>query len=144
MQETWVLSLNWEDPLKKERTTHSSILAWEIPWTEEPVKVQSMGSKIVGHHFATKQQQQQSIYMNMYLEEVQHRAFKYWTVSSILFFLAWKNKNRQYGRGPWLQISSWDSSLTGVIFKGDWIWGRESLNIHAKHVVLIIYQNAAL
>ena len=82
--------------------------------------------------------------MNIYLEEVQHRAFKYWTVSSILFFLASKNKNRKYGRGPWLQISSWDSSLTGVILKEGWIWGRESPNIHAKRVVLIIYKNAAL
>ena len=36
MQETWVPSLGWEDPLEKEMTTHSSILAWEIPWTEEP------------------------------------------------------------------------------------------------------------
>ena len=36
MQETWVQSLNWEDPLEKEIATHSSILAWEIPWTEEP------------------------------------------------------------------------------------------------------------
>ena len=36
MQETWVQSLGWEDPLEKEMETHSSILAWEIPWTEEP------------------------------------------------------------------------------------------------------------
>ena len=35
-QETWVLSLGWEDPLEKEMATHSSILTWEIPWTEEP------------------------------------------------------------------------------------------------------------
>ena len=36
MQETWVQSLGWEDPLEKEVATHSSVLAWEIPWTEEP------------------------------------------------------------------------------------------------------------
>ena len=36
VQETWVLSLGWKDPLQKEMATHSSILAWEIPWTEEP------------------------------------------------------------------------------------------------------------
>ena len=36
VQETWVLSLGWEDPLEKEMATHSSILAWRIPWTEEP------------------------------------------------------------------------------------------------------------
>ena len=45
MQETWVLSLGREDPLEKEMATHSSILAWEIPWTEEPSGLQSMGSQ---------------------------------------------------------------------------------------------------
>ena len=45
MQETWVQSLGWEDPLEKEMTTHSSILAWEIPWTEESGRLQSMGSQ---------------------------------------------------------------------------------------------------
>ena len=45
MQETQVQSLGWEDPLKKEVATHSSILAWEIPWTEEPGGLQSMESQ---------------------------------------------------------------------------------------------------
>ena len=49
MQETWVLSLGWEDPLQKGMATHSGILAWRIPWTEEPGKLQSMGSQRVGH-----------------------------------------------------------------------------------------------
>ena len=49
MWETQVQSLGWEDPLEKGMETHSSILAWEIPWTEEPGRVQSMGSKRVGH-----------------------------------------------------------------------------------------------
>ena len=44
-QKTWVQSLSWEDPLKKEMATHSSILAWRIPWTEEPHGLQSMGSQ---------------------------------------------------------------------------------------------------
>ena len=43
MQETWVRSLGWEDTLEKEMATHSSILAWEIPWTEEAGGPQSMG-----------------------------------------------------------------------------------------------------
>ena len=43
MQETRVRSLGWEDPLEKEMATHSSVLAWEIPWTEEPGGLQSMG-----------------------------------------------------------------------------------------------------
>ena len=42
MQETGIQSLGWEDPLEKEMATHSSILAWEIPWTEEPGRLQSM------------------------------------------------------------------------------------------------------
>ena len=49
MWETWVRSLGWEDPLEKEIETHSSILAWKIPWMEEPGRLQSMGSQIVGH-----------------------------------------------------------------------------------------------
>ena len=49
MQETWVQSLGWEDPLKKEMAPHSSILAWKIPWIEEPGGLQSMGSQRVGH-----------------------------------------------------------------------------------------------
>ena len=44
MQETWVRFLNWEDPLEKEMATHSGIIAWEIPWTEKPGRLQSMGS----------------------------------------------------------------------------------------------------
>ena len=53
MQETWVRSLGWEDPLEKEMAAHSSILAWRIPWMEEPGGLQSMGSQRVGHDWAT-------------------------------------------------------------------------------------------
>ena len=49
MQETWVLSLGLEDPLEKEMATHSSILAWKIPWTEEPGGLQSIASHRVRH-----------------------------------------------------------------------------------------------
>ena len=49
MRETWVRSLGWEDPLEKEMVTHSSILAWRIPWMEKPGKLQSTGSQRVGH-----------------------------------------------------------------------------------------------
>ena len=48
-QEMQVQSLSWEDPLDKGMATHSSILAWKILWTEEPGKLQSMGSQRVGH-----------------------------------------------------------------------------------------------
>ena len=49
IRETQVQSLGQEDPLEKEMATHSSILAWEIPWTEEPGGLQSLGSRRVGH-----------------------------------------------------------------------------------------------
>ena len=45
MQETWVQSLGWEAPLEKRMATHSSILAWRTPWTEEPGRLQSVGSQ---------------------------------------------------------------------------------------------------
>ena len=53
MQETWVWSLGLEDSLEKEMATHSSILAWRIPWTEGPGGLQSMGLQRVGHDWAT-------------------------------------------------------------------------------------------
>ena len=53
VQETWVRSLGWEDPLEKEMATHSSILAWRIPWTEKPCGLQSMGSQRIGHDWAS-------------------------------------------------------------------------------------------
>ena len=49
MQETWVRSLGWEDPLEESMATHSSILVWRIPWPEEPGRLQSIGSQRVGH-----------------------------------------------------------------------------------------------
>ena len=56
MQETWVQSLGWEDPLEEGMATLSSILAWRITWTEEPGGLQSMGWQRVGHDLVTKQQ----------------------------------------------------------------------------------------
>ena len=60
-QETQVPSLGWEDPLEKEMVTHSSILAWRIPWTEKPGRLQSTGSQRVGHDWAT------SLHYRLYL-----------------------------------------------------------------------------
>ena len=50
MRETWVRSLDWEDPLEKEMATHSSILAWKIPRMEDPGSLSSMGSERIGHN----------------------------------------------------------------------------------------------
>ena len=62
MQETQVQSLVWKDPLEKEMATRSSILAWKIPWTEEPGGLQSMRSQTVEHNLVTKQQQHIYVY----------------------------------------------------------------------------------
>ena len=59
MQETWVQSLGWEDPLEKEMAIYSSILAWRIPWTEEPDGLYSpWGRKRIGYNLVTEQQQE--------------------------------------------------------------------------------------
>ena len=50
----WVQSLGWEGPLEKRKATHSSLLSWRIPWTQEPDGLQSMGSQRVGHDRAAK------------------------------------------------------------------------------------------
>ena len=58
-KQIWVQSLGWEiDPLEKEMATHSSIFAWEIPWTEEPNGLQSLRLQRARHDLTTKQQQQ--------------------------------------------------------------------------------------
>ena len=58
MQETWVQPLGQEDPLEEEMATHSSILVWEIPWTEESGGLQSRGLQRVGYNLSTEQRQQ--------------------------------------------------------------------------------------
>ena len=63
MQEMQVWSLGQEDSLVKEMATCSSIPAWEFPWTEEPGRLQSMESQIVGHDLVSKQQQHACIYI---------------------------------------------------------------------------------
>ena len=55
MQETWVQFLGWEDPLEKEMATHTSTLAWRIPWTKEPGRLLSMGLQRVRHNLETEQ-----------------------------------------------------------------------------------------
>ena len=62
MQETWVRSLGREDPLEKEMAPHSSTLAWKIPWTQEPGRLQSMGLRRVGHNLVTEQQRFKSLW----------------------------------------------------------------------------------
>ena len=72
VQETRVRSLGWEDPLEKEMATHSRILAWTIPWTEEPGGLQSMGSQRVRHDWATHTFTLGSIGFHLSLETKKH------------------------------------------------------------------------
>ena len=69
MQETQIQSLGWEDPLEMEMAPHTSILAREIPWTEEPGRLQSMELQRIGHDLAIKQQQQQ-LHLALFLYSV--------------------------------------------------------------------------
>ena len=62
VRKTRFQSLGWEDVLEKEMAIHSNILAWKIPWTEEPGRLQSMGSQRVGHDWATSLNQTLSVY----------------------------------------------------------------------------------
>ena len=66
LQETRVRSLGWKDPLEKEMATHSSILAWRIPWTEEPGRLQSVGSQRGGHNWTTSLSLIWSIYASFF------------------------------------------------------------------------------
>ena len=71
IQETRVRSLGWEDPLEKKMATHSDVLAWRIPWTEEPGELQSMGSKSVGQDYTTFTFHTKYIMQNARLDESQ-------------------------------------------------------------------------
>ena len=79
MQETWVQSPGGEDPLKKGMATHSSILTWRIPWTEEPGRLQSMGSQTVEHNFQIRKGVRQGCILspclfNFYAEYIRRNA----------------------------------------------------------------------
>ena len=82
VQETWVPPLGWGDPLEKEMATHSSILAWRIPWTEEPGRLQSTGSQRVGHDWATSLYPPTACQVSLYMllnahTSLSHRSSKF-------------------------------------------------------------------
>ena len=88
MQETQVWSLGWEDPLEKEMASHSSILAWRIPWTVEPGGLQSMWSRRVGHDWAK----------NTF-------TFTSWLNSSYAVYLVVMKKNKLISGNTWVSRS---------------------------------------
>ena len=101
MQETRVLSLGREVPLEKEMATHSSILAWKIPWTEESGRLQSMGRQRVGHDWAT------SLHFNLntkYLKKAEH-----WRIDAFALW-CW----RRLLRVPWTARRSNQSILKEI------------------------------
>ena len=83
MQDIWVWSLGWEDPLEKDMATHSSILAWKIPWTENPGGPQSMELKRVKHDWVT------STYMHK--SNTEFDIFLYKSDSSLIYSILVKS-----------------------------------------------------
>ena len=75
MWETWVWSLGQEDPLEKEMATHSSTLAWKIPWTEEQCKLQSTGLQRVGHDWAMSLKHSINLQQNTHSSQVHWEHF---------------------------------------------------------------------
>jgi len=84
MQETQVWSLGQEDPLEKEMATHSSILTWRIAWTEEPGRLQSMGSQKVRYHWVTKHFQKNKNATRNSIMEQQNKRIEYFVVFVVI------------------------------------------------------------
>ena len=130
------LILGQEDPLEKEMATHSSILAWGIPWTEEPGRLQSMGLQRVGHDLATKQQQQFCCRVSVGL----------FTANSFLSYL-YLNKSFQF-----LSVTLLDMHFIIILFlrspnQGfnhfstvDKASGQQFHNHSSPHLINLIYQ----
>ena len=87
----WVQSLGWKDPLEKEMATHSSILAWKIPWAEEPGGLQSMGQQRVRHGLATE---------HTNTSDNSDCAFHMGTYSHLLDLVLLKPQSEEISEGP--------------------------------------------
>ena len=93
-QETWVLSLGWENPMVKEMATHSSILAWEILWTEESGEIQPMRSQRVRHNWAIKQQWQGLSHLVKLVRQISYKVIHMWNLEKEYKWTYLQNKNR--------------------------------------------------
>ena len=89
VQETRVWSLGWKDPLEQDMTTHSSTLAWKIPWTEKPCRLQSTGSQRVGHDWVTSLSLslEQSYHKETYRIHINPVFLKIWPYSGVCYLL---------------------------------------------------------
>ena len=112
MQETWVQSLGWEDPLEKEMAIHSSTIAWKIPWTEEPGSLQSMGLQRVGHNWATS-----LTYLRLYLSILGHT----WSFSVMNL---WNS-----------QMNQW--TYKHIIFSWNTMWDRQRKALKYLWLILV-------
>ena len=134
MRETWDQSQGWKDPLEKEMATHSSTLAWKIPWMEEPGRLQSMGSQRVGHDWATSLH---FIYPLRFIMEC-------WLASPTL----WSNgsNNFQFSLGGFMashrQVFSFYNSHckpktpSQVVASGLWVGSESCFRILGAHAVI--------
>ena len=108
MRETWVRFLGREDPLEKEMAIHSSTLAWKIPWTEEPDRLQSMGLQRVGHDWAT------SLHfvniLNIMIKNIIKLLKLDYTVTIISYLLTWMSLCV-------VGIPLWVSAITNIFSK---------------------------
>ena len=117
MQETWVWSLGREDALEKGKATHCSILAWRIPWTEEPGGLQSMGSRRVRHNWTTN-----TTNRSLHATKVNRWRLNKWTkmeISIILFFnfhffISWRLITLQYCSGFCHTLTWISHGFTGI------------------------------
>ena len=104
MQETWVWSPGQEDPLTKGKATHWSILAWRIPWTEEPGGLRSMGSHRVGHDWTTNTFAYACMYVCMHVVLTGYKLLKSGTVSFTLNLLYLTHGWPTVNVGDWMVV----------------------------------------
>ena len=132
MWETWVQSLGQEDPLEKEMATHSSILAWRIPWMEEPGGLQSTGSQRVGHDWVT----------NFHFLST----FTYFSVNHIFWFLLVSHFSNFIHVCEWYSPPLWGSAASPSDSTA--LWRQPSnmqlINFRANNIQLwVIWRDAS-
>ena len=110
VRETWIQSLDREDPLEKEMATHSSILGWKIPWTEKPGGIQSMGSQRLGHNWVTNVY---SIKYGQYLEVCCSEGKNYWHVCLYLWDKYFHYSQSVHKIPEYLTAGSWELVVNG-------------------------------